>query len=193
MDEYVKLRMVVQDHPLAALADKLGYTLYVEQDPGGGRKYSGEMPTGVRYFASDLLEVVVGLIQQERAVWQSAVSPKELEAGRDHDEPWEQIRELQEEILQQREVIRELKQQLDLEHRYLMDTQARGFLAFLRRQPATPWIERWLTNPDFVFHTQAGRWRYEYCLREKLHASEQELEAFKQLWKLQLLESPPPG
>lgn len=77
MGEYVKLRMVAQDHPLAALADELGYVLYVEQDPGGGRKYSGELATGERYFAADLLEVVVHLIKQERAVWQGTGSSTE--------------------------------------------------------------------------------------------------------------------
>ncbi|GLV55882.1 hypothetical protein KDH_27260 [Dictyobacter sp. S3.2.2.5] len=55
------------------------------------------------------------------------------------------------------------------------------FVVFLRRQLATPVIERWLSSPDFVFHTQVGRWTYEHCLREYLHASEEELDVFKQL------------
>jgi hypothetical protein len=85
-------------------------------------------------------------------------------------------------------VITDLKRQLDLEHRYLMDTQARGFLSFLKKRPATLLIEKMLA--DQRVPTSGTHWMYEHYLRH-LHilVTDDELLQFKDLWKLMLLES----
>jgi hypothetical protein len=98
----------------------------------------------------------------------------------------EKVADQEEEIAQHREVIRDLKYQLNLEWRYLMDMQARGFIAFLKKQPPTPFIEKILANRFFVFHSQASRATYEGMLY-RMNCTREEHEEFKTLWKLLML------
>jgi hypothetical protein len=94
------------------------------------------------------------------------------------------------EIEQLERTITLLKQQLNLEHRYLADSQARGFVAFLRRQPPTPLIERLLHDRYVVeLLTQVSRWTVEWYLRNSMKLSDEEMGQFKDLWKLLMLET----
>ncbi len=100
-----------------------------------------------------------------------------------------QVQEQEGQITQLERTILLLKRQLDLEHRYLMDVQARGFIPFLQRQPSSPFIQKMLADRSFTFNHQASRWTYEHVLRFKMHCTDEELEQFKQLWKLQMMET----
>jgi hypothetical protein len=100
-----------------------------------------------------------------------------------------QVNEQEAEIAQLERTISLLKHQMNLEYRYLVDTQARGFIPFLRRQPATPFIQKLLADQSFTFNHQASRWTYEQLLRFKMLCTDEELEQFKQLWKLMILET----
>src|SRR6266700_4126536 len=87
-----------------------------------------------------------------------------------------QVRAQEGQLAQLERTIILLKHQLDLEHRYLMDTQARGFIPFLRRQPATPLIQKLLADQSFTFNHQASRWTYEQLLRFRMLCTDEELE-----------------
>lgn len=98
-----------------------------------------------------------------------------------------QVKDQEEEISQQREVIYHLKVQMNLEQRYLNDTQARGFLAFIRKRPLTPLIEKFLA--DRGLFDRGGHWYYECRVRFVYNGSDEEILEFKDLWKLLILES----
>jgi hypothetical protein len=83
-------------------------------------------------------------------------------------------------------VIAQLKRQMDLERRYLIDSQARSFKSWLLKQPSTPVIRKMLAEPFFA--DRAAHWTYEAQLRLWKY-SEEELLLFKDLWKAMLLES----
>jgi hypothetical protein len=85
-------------------------------------------------------------------------------------------------------VITDLKRQLDLERRYFLDTQARGFISFLKKQPMTPFIKKMLAGR---YLPQTGmHWMYEHYLRHQhILITDDDLLQFKDLWKVMLLES----
>jgi hypothetical protein len=86
-------------------------------------------------------------------------------------------------------VITDLKRQLDLERRYLLDTQARGFISFLTNRPATPLIENILANQRRLPQT-GTHWMYERYLRSlHLLVTDEDLLQFKDLWKVMILAS----
>ncbi len=100
----------------------------------------------------------------------------------------EQAKQAEEEIKQLEHTIRILKHELDLEYRYFRDTQARGLIAFLRKQDPTPLIQKILAAEKELPPT-ASHWTYESTLRRKQICSEEELKQFKDIWKLMMLEA----
>jgi len=91
------------------------------------------------------------------------------------------------EIEAQAEEIARLRTLLDIERRYLSDTTARTFKAWLRKQPSRPWRDRFLS--DQLVPSRGSRAHYEAHMR-RLHCSDEEITDFVRLWKLMLLERP---
>jgi hypothetical protein len=85
-------------------------------------------------------------------------------------------------------VIEHLKEQINLEYRYLKDDRERGLISFLKRQQRTPLIERILH--DTRLFTRGTHWEYETYFRiHGITVTKEELTQFKDLWKLMLLET----
>ena len=97
------------------------------------------------------------------------------------------IEDLEDSVTQLKSTIRQLEIDADLEHRYLVDTQARSFIAFLRSQPPTPFVTKLLNDPRILLEKRAGRYHYEIRLVTNQNYSEDDLNQFKDLWKLLLL------
>lgn len=78
---------------------------------------------------------------------------------------------------------------LNVEKRYIQErgTKQRGFKTFLKAQPKTPFIEKFLA--DQFAMPRDTRAHYEYRLG-LLHCTEEELQEFVDLWKLMLLQQP---
>ena len=157
--------MVPTDNSLVALAMELGYTIFIDVcsfSAGGSHlRYRDDLLKGVSYYDEDLLQLLSTMIQDDRTSAQpssqsSVVQDQQENAGM--EQPQAQLEHYQELIDQLERTIRDLKRQLDLEHRYLMDTQARGFIPFLKRQPVTPFTQKLLADHDVTFHHQASRW-----------------------------------
>lgn len=89
---------------------------------------------------------------------------------------------------QAREISR-LAERLNVEKRYLQErgTRKYGFKAFLKKQPSTPFIEKFLAD-QFALPRDT-RAHYEYRL-PLLHCTEEERQEFTDLWKLMLLLQP---
>lgn len=83
----------------------------------------------------------------------------------------------------EQEVIR-LRNLLDVERRYHLDTQARGLKAWLKKQPATALTRRLLA--DELTPPRGSRGTYEAHLR-RLKCSSEEMREFEHLWKALLL------
>jgi endogenous inhibitor of DNA gyrase (YacG/DUF329 family) len=80
-----------------------------------------------------------------------------------------------------------LREQLNVEARYRMDTEARHFKPWLRKQRLyTPgsFAQRFVDNK--VLPPQASRAHYEALLRSARY-SDEEIETFRDLWKAMLL------
>jgi hypothetical protein len=132
------------------------------------------------------------LLDQGREAAQAATDAIIAYAQQAQDQQIKQLKahidDQEQEIKQHLGVIAELKYQINLEWRFLMDTQPRGLLPFLRKQPATPFIQKVLADQQLVrLHNQAARGTYDRILRFRLHCNEEEMEEFKQLWKLLML------
>jgi hypothetical protein len=104
----------------------------------------------------------------------------------------EQAQEKDEEIAQLEHTIMILKHQLDLEYRFLLDTQARGLISFLQKEPPsslTPLTEKILAHaqelPPMASHSRYAS----YLRRKQLLSSEEELAEFKELWKRLMVEA----
>lgn len=91
----------------------------------------------------------------------------------------------QEKAALEREMMR-LRNLLDIERRYHLDTQARGFKVWLKKQPATALTRRLLAN-DLV-PPRGSRGTYEAHLR-RMKCSSEEMQEFEHLWKALLLQS----
>jgi len=81
--------------------------------------------------------------------------------------------------------IAELRERIDIERHYLEDTTPRYFKSWLKKQPPSPWRDRFLS--DQLVPMRGSRAQYEAYMR-RLHCSEEEHEDFVRLWKLMLLE-----
>jgi hypothetical protein len=79
-----------------------------------------------------------------------------------------------------------LKSQLDFERRFLEDTKAYGFKAWLKKQPSSPWRVRFLSDKIIPPHT--SRSLYQAHVKRQ-GATDEEMEDFIRLWKLMLLQS----
>ncbi len=80
-----------------------------------------------------------------------------------------------------------LRQRLDAEARFHMDTEARHFKPWLRKQRIyTPDSFARLFVDDKALPPQASRAHYEALLRS-LHYSDENVETFRDLWKAMLL------
>lgn len=97
----------------------------------------------------------------------------ELEAAR------QRIAELESQIAH-------LEYLLDVEKRFQQDTQARGFKFWLKNQAPSPLRMRLLA--DSLLPARGSRGYYEAHLRQMKYSTE-EIEEFRQLWKLMLLQS----
>jgi hypothetical protein len=168
-----------------SVADRLGYSIFLSTSSTDLSRYCGDFHTGIRYYDADLLSLLSHLIQDDFS--RVALRQQEQHIVTPADELQAQVRSQHEEIQQLEQTITDLKYQLDLEHRYIMDSQARGLLSFLRRQPSSDLITKILEDP--FFPPQASHWTYERILRDRNQATKEELEQFKVLWKLLLLET----
>lgn len=85
--------------------------------------------------------------------------------------------------------ISRLHDRLNIEKRYLQEKSTRkyGFRAFIKKQPATPLIEKLLADPFTM--PRDTRAHYEYRL-PLLHCTEEERQEFTDLWKLMMLQQP---
>lgn len=92
-------------------------------------------------------------------------------------------------IEEQTRDISRLYDRLNVEKRYIQErgSKQRGFKAFLKKQPKTPFIEKFLAD-DFAMPRDT-RAHYEYRLG-LLHCTEEEQQEFADLWKLMLLQQP---
>lgn len=99
---------------------------------------------------------------------------------------FDEIDQLQAELAQRDQTIQILKQQLDLEHRYLVDTKARPFLAFLRKQLPSDLAQKILAHP--LLPDRASHWTYESYIRCYRICEDAELQQIKDLWKAMMLE-----
>lgn len=79
-----------------------------------------------------------------------------------------------------------LKKQLDFERRFLQDTKAHTFKAWLRKQPSSPWRVRFLS--DQLIPPRGSRSLYQAHMK-RLNSTDEETEDFIRLWKLMLLQS----
>jgi hypothetical protein len=157
-------------------------------DKGGAMrcKYCGqELPAGIhgkREYCNDAHKQAYYRQQVQREQREKAALIAEIEHLKAH------VKEQNQEIQQHLWVITDLKRQLDLERRYLLDTQARGFISFLKRQPMTPLIQKILAGR---YLPQTGtHWMYEHYLRhQRILVTDEDLLQFKDLWKVMLLES----
>ncbi len=83
---------------------------------------------------------------------------------------------------------RKLKERLNVEARFLSDTEARHFKAWLRKRPFPQgsFAQRFLA--DTRFKPQASRAKFEADLKASGY-SEEDIQAFRDLWKAMLLQS----
>ena len=96
-----------------------------------------------------------------------------------------ELTEVHAQVDDQAKEIYRLRQLLDVEKRYLIDMEQRGFKGFLKNlQTKTPFVEKLLA--DQFFRPRDTRAHYEYHLR-RLKYSDEELDEFQRLWKLMLL------
>jgi FtsZ-binding cell division protein ZapB len=79
-----------------------------------------------------------------------------------------------------------LKKQLDFERRFLEDTKAYGFKAWLKKQPSSLWRVRFLN--DRTIPPRGSRSLYQAHMK-RLNSTDEETEDFIRLWKLMLLQS----
>src|SRR6266702_2974329 len=96
------------------------------------------------------------------------------------------VREQAQTIDEQSAQLARLRNQLDVEQRYLSDTKPYGFKTWLRKQPASPLKEKLLA--DGLVLPRGTRAYYEAHLR-RLGCSADELADFTRLWKLMLVQS----
>jgi hypothetical protein len=89
-------------------------------------------------------------------------------------------------VKEQAQEIKELRERLDVERRYLSDTTPYHFRAWLRKQPSSPWRDTFLS--DQVISPRGSRAYYEAQAR-RLLLSEEETQDFVRLWKLMLLQA----
>ena len=103
-------------------------------------KYCGQkLPAGIhgkREYCNDAHKQAYYRQQVQREQREKAALIDEIERLKEH------VEEQNQEIQQHLWVITDLKRQLDLERRSLLDTQARGFISFLKKQPMTPFIKK---------------------------------------------------
>jgi hypothetical protein len=78
-----------------------------------------------------------------------------------------------------------LHRRLDVERRFLEDITPRYFRAWLKKQPSSPWRDRFLS--DQLVPARGSRSLYQAHIR-RLHCTEEEQEDFTRLWKLMLLQ-----
>jgi hypothetical protein len=103
------------------------------------------------------------------------------------------LAKLEAEVLQQGAQIEQLlaenarlRQRLDVETRYRMDTRQHHFKAWIKKQPFMPgWLAQRIVD-DKALPPQASRGHYE-ALLHSLHYSDEEIETFRDLWKAMLL------
>jgi ADP-ribose pyrophosphatase YjhB (NUDIX family) len=143
------------------------------------------LPAGIhgkREYCNDAHKQAYYRQQVQREQREKAALVDEIERLKAH------IEEQNQEIQQHLWVITDLKRQLDLERRYLLDTQARGFISFLKKQPMTPLIQKILAGR---YLPQTGtHWMDERYLRQQhILVTDEDLLQFKDLWKVMILES----
>jgi len=95
-----------------------------------------------------------------------------------------ELEELRAQVKEQASQITHLEHLLDVEKRYLSDQQPRTFKAWLRKQPSSPLAEKLLA--DSLVPARGSRALYEAHVH-RLHCTDDEVAAFKDLWKLMLL------
>jgi hypothetical protein len=96
------------------------------------------------------------------------------------------IEEQAQEIEEQANLIIKMRDRLDYERRYLADITPRRFKGWLKKQPSSPWRDRFLS--DQSIELRGPRSYYEAQVK-RLHCSEEEHEDFVRLWKLMLSEA----
>lgn len=79
-----------------------------------------------------------------------------------------------------------LEYMLDVEKRFYQDTQARGFKSWLRNQAPSSFRQKLLA--DTLLPARGSRGYYEAHLRNMRYSAE-EIEEFRRLWRLLLLQS----
>ncbi|SRR6266487_1052728 len=97
-----------------------------------------------------------------------------------------QVATLEQENAEQASQITTLRDRLDFERRYLEDTTPRYFKSWLKKQPSSPWRDRFLS--DQLVPARGPRSLYEAHVR-RLHLDEEEHDDFVRLWKLMLLQA----
>jgi len=99
-----------------------------------------------------------------------------------------QAEDQQQEIEEFRSTIAYLKEQVNMEYRYLKDDRERGLISYLkRRELRTPLIERMLSDKQLP--ARGSHQMYETYLRYyHVALTEEEMIQFKDLWKLMMLE-----
>ena len=97
------------------------------------------------------------------------------------------IVELKRQVKEQEQEITHLKHLLDVEVWYHLDTEARGLKAWLKKQRATPLIEKLLAD-QFLPPGRKSRAFYERYFISKDYTPDEQAE-FAHLWKAMLLQS----
>ncbi len=118
---------------------------------------------------------------------QRAHRARQAEETREQREAQEQ--DLQARIAELEQEVRRLQEQLNIEARFRMDTEARHFKAWLRKQqryPGGSFAQRFIA--DTRLPQQASHAMYEAQMRRLAYSSE-EIETFCELWKAMLLQS----
>jgi hypothetical protein len=96
----------------------------------------------------------------------------------------QEVEEASTRIAELEQQVSHLEYQLALEQRFYQDTQARAFLAFLRKQAPSPFIRKLLSEQ--LLPVRGSRALYAAYLRRQQYSSE-EIHEFEHLWKLMLL------
>ncbi len=79
-----------------------------------------------------------------------------------------------------------LKKQLDYERRFIEDITPYYFRKFLKKQPSSPWRDRFLS--DQTIKPRSSRSYYQAQMK-RLGCTEEEMEDFVRQWKLMLMQS----
>jgi FtsZ-binding cell division protein ZapB len=133
------------------------------------------------------MEMLAELIELREKVHDQAHTIEELrlEIGQlgYHDRLVRQLQDERETLEQERAT---LKKQLDFERRFLEDTKAYTFKAWLRKQPSSPWRVKFLSDQLIPPRTS---WAGYQAHMKRVGCTDEEMEDFIRLWKLMLSQS----